>query len=280
MPSTPPPASPIPAPPRRFAARGFAWYVRGLARRHFAAVHLGPRPGPPAGAEDSAVLFVANHTNWWDGFLAALVSARLGRDFRILMEAVNLDRYRVFNHVGALPMRRDSRTGAYADLAAAARHLERGRTALWIFPQGQRRPAAAPIRDTERGAAQLALLAGRAVTIQPVAFRYAYLGEQQPEAFVWLGESWQVATSPDPHVATAPLGNRRAATVRAARRTLAAEIERALRLSVAALDQRLATESLGEFEVLVPGRLSINKRVDRARHALGLLPGPFHPRNG
>jgi hypothetical protein len=30
----------------------------------------------------------------------------------------------------------------------------------------------------------------------------------------------------------------------------------------------------------VAGRLSINKRMDRVRHAVGLLRGRFEPRNG
>jgi len=267
-----------PPPPRALAARIFARYLRGLARKHFSAVHLGGpvvRAGGTAG--EPAVLFVANHTNWWDGFLAALVTDRLGLHFQILMEAVNLGRYPVFDHVGALPLRRDSRSGAYADLQAAAQRLGRAGTALWIFPQGRRRPAAAPIGDTERGAAQLALLAGRPLDIQPVAFRYAYLGEQLPEAFAWLGERFPATRRLGDSAGSVSDGG---ATARAARRELAGEIERRLQLTVTALDRRLAEERLEEFTLLVPGRLSINKRLDRARHALGLLPGPFDPRNG
>jgi hypothetical protein len=42
----------------------------------------------------------------------------------------------------------------------------------------------------------------------------------------------------------------------------------------------LRTESLAAFRTVVAGRLSINKRMDRFRHALGLLRGPFEARNG
>jgi hypothetical protein len=54
----------------------------------------------------------------------------------------------------------------------------------------------------------------------------------------------------------------------------------ALGATVAALDRRLAAEQLDGFRSLAPGRLSVNKQLDRARHAVGLLRGPFEARNG
>ena len=128
-----------PPPPHPVAARIFASYVRRLARRHFAAVHWNGGAGADPGARrpQGPSLFVANHPNWWDGVLACLVTARLGLDFQILMDAANLDRYPLFRRVGALPMHRDSPTRAWDDLAAAAAHLRRPAAALWVFPQGR-----------------------------------------------------------------------------------------------------------------------------------------------
>lgn len=246
------------------AARLLAGYARRLARRSFAGVWLGgTRPGP-----DAPILFLANHTNWWDGFLGVLVNAHLQLHFHVLMEAQNLDRYWFFRPAGALPMHRTSASAAYADLSAARRHLGRPGTGLWIFPQGQRRPATAPIRGTETGAAHLALTAPRPVLVQPVAFRYSYLGEQFPEAFIWLGEPW---LEPGGAVERPP---------REARRALARVCENRLEATVAALDARLAEEQLTEFTPLVPGRFSINKQLDLIRHRLGVLGGTFDRRNG
>jgi len=254
--------------------------VRHLAASQFAAVHWGGAvPGSEFRGEDlelgtrnrelETTLFVANHTNWWDGFLACLTSARLRLHFHVLMEAQHLQRYWMFKWVGALPMRRDSAPGAYQDLERASLVLRRPTTGLWIFPQGSRRPPEEAIAGTERGAAQLVLGADRPVTVWPVGFRYRYLGEQIPEAFVWLGE--RVIMQSD-----AAHGAGRARR----RRECAAEIEGRLAQTIADLDRRLATEDLRDFTVLVPGRRSINKRLDRARHALGFLRGPFDDRNG
>ncbi len=216
----------------------------------------------PAPDHSLPIICVANHTNWWDGFIACLLTRRLGLEFRVLMEARNLARYWPFLHVGALPLDRGSARAAYADLERARPWLRAG-TAMWLFPQGSRRPAAEPLADCERGTAQLVLGASGPVRICPVAFRYAFLGEQLPEAFALVGESWTVLPG-----------------ARHLRRLLTRTIEDRLNATIAALDERIAGEQLSGFLPLVEGRLSVNKRMDRFRHAIGLLDGPFESRNG
>jgi 1-acyl-sn-glycerol-3-phosphate acyltransferase len=236
-------------------------YVRRIARRHFAAVRW-------TGAEPEhwnralATLFVANHTNWWDGFLALLVTRALGLDTFVLMDAGQLARYPVFGRVGALPLRRGSAATAHADLVAAARVLRRG-AGLWIFPQGDRRPAGAPLGTLRHGAAELARRAPAPLQLCPVALRYVFVGEQLPDAFVRVGTPWTVAPAERPR-----------------RRPLTAVIADRLAGTLGTLDAALAAEDFAGFAPLVSGRLSVNKRMDRVRHAAGLLDGPFEARNG
>jgi hypothetical protein len=64
------------------------------------------------------------------------------------------------------------------------------------------------------------------------------------------------------------------------RETLMGDMERRLAATVDELDERLDAERLDLFRPLAHGKLSINKRLDRVRHALGLLRGPFEARNG
>jgi chlorobactene lauroyltransferase len=207
-------------------------------------------------------LFVANHTNWWDGFFAFLLAQELGQRFHILMEATNLERYRAFRLIGVLPMRRDVARHAYADLASAAGVFGPG-TGLWIFPQGSRRPAGERPTGCERGAAQLVRTAPGPLRICPVAFRYPFLGEQLPEAFALVGRPWVGAP-------VAELD----------RRALMGGIERGLGETLDILDGLLAAEDLARFRVLIKGKLSVNKRMDRFRHRVGLLGGTFEARNG
>lgn len=254
-----------PAPPSPAAAWAFDRYLRRLAGRHLAGCWW-RRTGEVGDLARGPVLAVANHTNWWDGFLACLLTRRLGLRFQILMEARHLLRYRTFLRVGALPIRRGQPRDARRDLESSRRSLVPG-TALWIFPQGSRRPAAEPIGTLEEGAGHLLATATEPVTVLPVAFRYAYRGEQLPEAFVSVGPAWTVAAAA-------------AAEMRPRRRAITQDIAGRMRATIADLDARIATEDVAGFAPLVPGRLSINKRLDRLRHALGMLDGPFTPRNG
>jgi 1-acyl-sn-glycerol-3-phosphate acyltransferase len=253
-------SSPIPSSPNPVALRLFERYLRREVRRHFSAVHWSTAV---AGGLSRSVptIFVANHTNWWDGFLAFLVTRALGLECRVLMEAQHLARYRLFLRLGALPLHRELARAAYADLGAAASQLKPG-VGLWIFPQGGRRPPSEPITGCERGAAHLVLQCPEPVRVCPVGFRYTFVGEQLPEAFVMVGESWVPAVP----------GLDRAA--------LMTGIEKRLGDTVRALDALVSAERLDAFRPLVPGQLSVNKRLDRVRHALGLLRGPFEARNG
>jgi hypothetical protein len=245
------------------ASRIFERYVRRQAARHFAGVHWRAAGGAERWSRAVPTLFVANHSNWWDGFFAFLVSRTLGLRFRILMEARHLARYRFFLSVGARPLRREPARAAWTDLTDAAAELTAG-TGLWIFPQGERRPAGERPLRCERGAAQLARAYAGPLRICPVAFRYAFVGEQRPEAYVLVGEEWL----PGP----ADRGRSR----RGLMDTIAGRLER----TVAGLDELVAGERLDAFAPLTPGRLSVNKRLDRFRHAVGLLRGPFEARNG
>lgn len=249
-------------PPRPFAVRAFDRYVRSQLRKHFAATRLASASDVARWDRSLPTLLLANHTNWWDGLLALVVGRDLGLVGHVLMDAVNLQRYRAFRLAGALPIRRGSGRAAFADLMAAGACLRPG-NGLWIFPQGGRRPQGERPVGLERGPAALALAHGGPLRICPVAFRYVYLGEQLPEAFAWLGQPRLLVPGQF-----------------ASRRELAPLLERDLVASIDALDGLLRTESLGAFRTIVAGRLSINKRMDRLRHAAGLLPGRFEPRNG
>ena len=264
MSATPFPPPGYPPPPSRLATTLFERYVRREARRYFAGVRCAVRGRPDAWPRDTPTIFVANHTNWWDGFLAFLVTRSLGLGFQVLMEAQNLNRYRAFLRVGALPMRRGRPRDAYEDLTAAAAYLRPG-VGLWVFPQGSRRPPAERLSRCERGAAHLAMALGRPVRFCPVAFRYAFVGEQLPEAFILVGEAW--IHRPEP-------------VAMVARRDLMEQVGRRLSSTMDALDDLVREERLEAFHSLTPEHLSVNKRLDRFRHAIGLLGGRFEARNG
>jgi hypothetical protein len=97
--------------------------------------------------------------------------------------------------------------------------------------------------------------------VVPVAFRYPFLSEQRPEAFALVGEPWLHEEAIPP------------------RRAVTARLREMLAMTLAALDADLTVERLAGYDTLIGGRLSLNNRLDRWRHALGLLPD-YTARNG
>ncbi len=251
---------PAPPPPGPFAARAFDHYLTGLARKHFASVRWGGQEDWRAWAP-LPTLVIANHTNWWDGFLSHQITRAMGRHFRILMEARNLARYQIFRRIGALPIERRSRTQGMRDLAVATACLAPD-ALVWIYPQGERRPASEPIAALEGGAAWMVERHGGPLRILPVAFRYPFLSEQQAEPLALLGASWVVQPEQLP-----------------TRQRLREQIAAGLRETVAELDARLAREALEGLSTLIAGRPSINTRLDAVRHRLGML-DDYDRRNG
>jgi 1-acyl-sn-glycerol-3-phosphate acyltransferase len=258
---SPPPRHPY-VPPRPLAVWAFERYFRSLFARHFATVRWATLTDTTRWDRTLPTLLIANHTNWWDGFLSFLLARQLGLTFHILMDATELQRYRAFRWIGVLPVRRGVPREAWADLHRAGACLRAG-TGLWIYPQGERRPHGQRPGRFARGAAQLALAHGQPVRVVPVGFRYVFVSEQLPEAFALVGHPRLVGPGCETD-----------------RRGLTALLERDTLDTLGALDALLAEEAHGSFRTLVAGRLSVNKRMDRFRHAIGLLRGPFEARNG
>lgn len=239
----------------------FRRYLDRLMRSHFASVRW--RSIRPWQEWDPSIptLAIANHTTWWDGFLSHQVTMAMDRRFRILMAAEHLERYRIFRRVGALPMERRRPREAFRDLQHAAREL-RGDTILWVYPQGSRRPVGERPARLEGGAGWLVARHSGPVRVVPVAIRIPFLSEQQPDAFVLVGRPWLVESGGG-----------------LSRHLITRHLDDMLGTTIDVLDGELATESLVHWTTLVQGKASINNRLDRVRHALGLLPG-HQERNG
>lgn len=165
-------------------------YFRWLFRRRFAALWMEgelPQAGP--------VLLLGNHTSWWDGPLALLLTRTESplRGF-VGMEAKNLRRYGMFRRAGCFGVDRESPRVAWAGLRYAA-GLYREGAAVWVFPQGRIRHLEARPLGFERGIGVIAKEL-ETVRVVPVSFRYELVDEDRPEAFVAFGGVWETAYHP------------------------------------------------------------------------------------
>lgn len=134
------------------------------------------------------MIICANHSSWWDGYIAALVKDHLAVDGYLMMEESQLRRYFFFSWIGCFSVDRHHPRAAMQSIQYAAHLLkERPGRMVWLFPQGEIAPNDRRPLVFFRGAAHLAKLSAPAL-LYPLATRIEYLAEQHPDLFISLGE--------------------------------------------------------------------------------------------
>lgn len=220
---------------------------RRMIRRQFWAHHLRGTPIETNLDRTLPTIFFANHSSWWDGFVAFHLAHDLWKlDGILMMEEEQLVKYPFFRWIGAFGIRR---TGAEVEAMiryAAGELRDRGRI-LWMFPQGVLLPNGLRPVELRPGIAHIARSVGR-VQIVPVAHRYEYLKEERAEIFTSVGPIRTVAPEEkaDPDELTRQLQD-----------LLSAELDR--------LQEDIHRNRREEFRTTLRGRSSTNVRYDRAR---------------
>lgn len=175
---------PIPAAHAAWAHALFRPYLNGLIRRRFHGWGWAAADPEALQAEGPPLLFLPNHSSWWDGFVAYRLCEALGQRLHVMMQRDQLAKHRFFARLGAFGVDLGDRAAAQRDLAYAGSLLGPGQS-VWIFPQGKLLPPQAPLR-TKPGAARLAI-AQAPVRVVPVALRFQWGAKALPEAYAWLG---------------------------------------------------------------------------------------------
>lgn len=163
---------------RRYARRRIARGLDGLYVAGLEAAREEARRAP--------VVLAANHVGWWDSFLVVALDQALGTEGYALMDAASIRRLPFFARLGALPIDRGESATWRAGMREGAARLDRPGRALWIFPQGEHRPAHLRPLGFAGGIGVLARLAPHA-RIVPVAIQYAWRERPVPAAYADLG---------------------------------------------------------------------------------------------
>lgn len=204
-------------------------------------------------ADPSGVVFIGNHSCWWDVFLAHVLNELIPVEGYGMMEHFNLRRFGFFRRIGCFSVDRSDPASLRESIEYTAELLVRPRAGVWIFPQG--RMAHNDLRPLgfQPGLRALLRYAGR-LRVVTAALRFEFWEEERPEVFVRFGDpSWyerdQVSTILEHTEAW-----------------LTGELN-SLKLDVASLDSK-------RFETILSGAGSINDRIARVHARLfGATPG-------
>jgi 1-acyl-sn-glycerol-3-phosphate acyltransferase len=217
----------------------FSFWVRGMLRRHFHAVHLHREallPLQSGEPECPAVIFL-NHASWWDPLVMLYLSRCLfpSAEGYAPIEAEQLRRYAFFRWLGLFAVRAGSSSGGRDFLRAARLIIERDSSMLWITPEGRFVDVRErPVRFAP-GIAHLALRHPRARFV-PLAVEYAFGMEKLPEVYLRFGNALS--------------GEQWGATVAEAQERM----ERALEETQTALASEVVSQKKTGFERLLSGK--------------------------
>lgn len=166
--------------------------VRGVGRyrvwRDFSEVLVeGPVSAPPA---DLPVLYVANHSTWWDGFLMLRVheSLRAGPLFTVIEEG-QLRRNPILRAAGGVGLDPGSLGSLKRLLRGLAAVRDEPGLGVSLFPQGKIHSSRRRPLGFRRGLEGVARALG-APTVVPVAMHVEPLNRRRPTAFVLVGRPY------------------------------------------------------------------------------------------
>jgi 1-acyl-sn-glycerol-3-phosphate acyltransferase len=230
----------------RWLERLFLWEVRRVMRRRFFGVYVRGLPAlQRAAALGQPLIVCANHTNWWDGFAAAMLIPLLPRHSHYLAQSEELlALYRPLRWLGAFGV--DIHRSPLAGTRYALSLLRNARNAVWLFPQGKLVPQWVPI-EVKPGALWMARQSGACVL--PIAFRYEWMVESRPSIFIHCGGLLE-----------AEIGDE--------------ALAQTLQKLYDALGETLNPVDLSPYASLYPPRMSMNKVWEWWTRS-----GPVNPRN-
>lgn len=177
--------------------RVFVAYARHLLRRQFAEVYLEGAEVARAELAERPMVFVSNHTSWWDSIVLMWVSNYIfSRKWSAyaLMDAKNMRRVPFFRYLGAFGVDLSRPEERQASIGYAAGLLKKRGDHCWVFPQGAERPVTEAL-EFRSGSSRISEAAG--VRIVPMALRYEFGRTPKPTAFVYFGEPLPSGASPD-----------------------------------------------------------------------------------
>ncbi|MBV9392727.1 MAG: lysophospholipid acyltransferase family protein [Verrucomicrobia bacterium] len=160
--------------------------VRLALRRRFHSVSVKGAGNLSKLDPKQSLIACANHTNWWDGFVAGVFTSKLlGRQIYLGQEEKHLSRYQFFRSLGAFGINLENPGAALPSLRYALLLLTDPKNVVWMFPQGRLHAPDFPI-VVKGGVSFLAKKSG--ATILPCVFRYEFRAEENPAVIISVGE--------------------------------------------------------------------------------------------
>ncbi|MEK4477467.1 lysophospholipid acyltransferase family protein [Paenibacillus sp. FSL R7-0048] len=158
-----------------------------LIQRHFRYVGVAGQLQPKS-AGDRPILYIMNHSSWWDGLLAYHAARTMtSREHFFMMEEEQLRKYAFFRKLGAYSINRHNTGDISASLRYTSRLLHK-RGNIWIYPEGEIRPLEHRPLKLQAGVGLVLRLCPEALVV-PVTLYHGLFRHSKPEATLLAGNA-------------------------------------------------------------------------------------------
>lgn len=142
---------------------------------------------PDSEEEGRPLLYVMNHSSWWDGIVAYHVCSSLSshREHYFMMDEKQLAKFTFFRRLGAFSIDKSTLRGVTESLRYAQSLLMQGH-GVWLFPQGEIKHLEARPLTFQSGVGFL-LERCPSTAVKPVTAYYAMSKEQKPVVTLQFG---------------------------------------------------------------------------------------------
>ncbi|WP_379130002.1 lysophospholipid acyltransferase family protein [Paenibacillus sp. sgz500958] len=157
-----------------------------LIRRHFR--YFGAAGDfKPESADGRPLLYIMNHSSWWDGLLAYhAVRTLTSSEHYFMMEEEQLRKYTFFRKLGAYSIDRSSTRDIQTSLRYTANLLRNGGS-VWMYPEGEIRLLEHRPLSLKMGVGVVLRLCPDAAVV-PVTLYHGLFRHPKPEAVLLAGE--------------------------------------------------------------------------------------------
>lgn len=169
-----------------FVLHFFSWYIAHLLRKDFA----GYRFNKLELNTDEAVLLLANHFSWWDGFLMFQLNRLLfKKQFHVLITHQDYSRHWYLKYLGAFAAE-NNKKDVIETLIYAGKLLDEPNNLVLIFPQGRSYTSHVTGINFEKGIMQVINSSKKKFQIVFSVSLSDYYGKRKPTMSTYL-RSWE-----------------------------------------------------------------------------------------
>lgn len=164
----------------------FSWYISNIIRKDFHSFKFNEESFSDA----KAILLLANHFSWWDGFLIFhLNKIYFKKKFHVMVLEETAQKVKFLKYLGAFGIQRNAKS-LIQSLEYAGRLLDDPRNLVLIFPQGELHSSHVSHVNFEKGVSKIIAASKKQFQYIFAAILTDYFDQRKPSINIYL-ENWE-----------------------------------------------------------------------------------------